>query len=64
VNWHDLGLLAGAALVAILGPSSQAVAFERLQPSWGAAVAAGAAVFVSLFVIGSGVEQEFIYFQF
>jgi alginate O-acetyltransferase complex protein AlgI len=64
VNWHDLGLLAMAALVAILGPSSQAVAFERLQPSWRAALAAGAAVFVALFVIGSGVEQEFIYFQF
>ncbi len=64
VNWHDLGLLAVAALVSILGPSSQAVAFERLQPSWRAAAAAGAAVFVSLFVIGSGVEQEFIYFQF
>jgi hypothetical protein len=50
--------------IAIIGPSSQAVAFERLQPSWRAAAAVGAAVFAALFVIGSEVEQEFIYFQF
>ncbi len=64
IRWHDMGLLVLGACVSMLGPSSQAVAFERLQPSWRGAVAAGAAVFAALFVIGSGVEQEFIYFQF
>lgn len=64
VDWHNLGLLALGGSVSLLGPSSQAFAFDRLRPGWREAVATGFAVFAALFVIGSGVEQEFIYFQF
>ena len=64
VNLEALALLVVSGAIAIIGESSQTVAFERLQPSWRTAMAAGAAIFAALFIIGSGVEQEFIYFQF
>jgi hypothetical protein len=64
VDFEALALLATFGAIAILGPSSQSWAFERLKPDWRAAAVLGTAVFGALFMIGSGVEQEFIYFQF
>jgi hypothetical protein len=64
VDPEGLALIALGGLIAILGPSSQSLALDRLRPAWQAAAAAGAAIFLALFTIGSGVEQEFIYFQF
>ena len=57
-------LLATAGVIAIFGPSSQTVAYERLQPNWRAAAAIGVACFAALFSTWGEVDQEFIYFQF
>ncbi|MFO1418034.1 MAG: MBOAT family O-acyltransferase [Methylotetracoccus sp.] len=64
VDLRGLALLILGGAVALLGPSSQDLASRLMRPAWPAAVAVGLAVFVAVFVIGSGVEQEFIYFQF
>lgn len=64
VNAANLLLLAAAGLASTLGPPSQSVALERLAPRRALAVLAGIVLFVCLFLIGSDVEQEFIYFQF
>jgi hypothetical protein len=64
VTLENLALLTVAGIIAIVGPSSQALAFERLQPRGYAAAAFGAAVFAALFSTWGEVEQEFIYFQF
>ena len=56
-------LVAGAA-VALIGPTSQAVALERLVPRRGVAVAAGLALAGLLLLAGGRVPNEFIYFQF
>ena len=56
-------LLLGAA-VALLGPSSQAVALDRARPSPWLAGAAGLAAAGLLLLAGGRVPNEFIYFQF
>ena len=57
-------LLAAAAAVALVGPTSQAVALERLRASRWMAGAAGAALAGLLVLAGGRVPNEFIYFQF
>lgn len=64
VTLENLAFLTVAGIIAIVGPSSQTLAFERLQPRWVAAAACGTAVFAALFSTWGEVEQEFIYFQF
>ncbi len=56
-------LAAGAAL-ALVGPTSQVVALERLAPRRRVAVAAGLALAGLLLLAGGRVPNEFIYFQF
>ena len=57
-------VVAGAVLVVLLAPTSQAVALERLRPApWLMAPAAAALVFLVL-LVGGRVPNEFIYFQF
>ena len=64
VDAAELGVLAVAAAVAFLAPSSQALALERMRP--GRAVAALIAVALVLAAIEAGTEAEvpFVYFQF
>jgi D-alanyl-lipoteichoic acid acyltransferase DltB (MBOAT superfamily) len=64
VDYRSLALLVLGGAVALIGPSSQSLAYAVLRPTRIAALAVGAVVFVAVFIIGSGVEQEFIYFQF
>ena len=64
VNLHAIAWLVLGGLVAVVGPSSQDLAFKRVPPRPALAWLIGIVLFVSLFVIGSEVEQEFIYFQF
>jgi D-alanyl-lipoteichoic acid acyltransferase DltB (MBOAT superfamily) len=61
-------LLAGAA-IALIGPTSQQVALERLRANTGAAALAGAALAGAalaglLLLAGGRIPNEFIYFQF
>lgn len=57
------GLLIGAALIAILGPTAWDVA-ERAQPRRWIAVAVGVALVAALLKIGDTGSYEFIYFKF
>ncbi len=57
-------VLALAALVAVLGPSSQAVALGRVRPVPWMAGAAGVVLAGLLLLAGGRVPNEFIYFQF
>jgi hypothetical protein len=57
-------LVLAAGLVAILGPTSQRVALERLAPNRWYAAAAGLAVVAVLIMVGGSGEAEFYYFQF
>ncbi len=61
---HALLLVIAAGLAAILGPTSQRVALERLAPNRWYAAAAGLAVVVVLIMVGGSGEAEFYYFQF
>ena len=56
--------LAGGAAVALLGPTSQDVAFTRLRPHVWLAMPAGAALAWLLLLIGGRLPNVFIYFQF
>ena len=61
---EDLWLIAVAAAIAVLGPTSPRAVLELLAPRRLAAVGVGAAlVFVTL-AVGGGDNAEFIYFQF
>jgi hypothetical protein len=61
---HDAPIMAVAALVAVLGPSSQDFALKILRPASWMAVPAAAA-FVGLILLAGGrIPNEFIYFQF
>lgn len=58
-----VALLAGC-LVAVVGPTSQVAALDRLTPRPWVGAAAGVVLFVMLLVIGGRIPNEFIYFQF
>ena len=60
---QTLLLLAGA-VVALVGPTSQQAALERLRPSPWLAVPAGAALTFLLLLVGGRLQNAFIYFQF
>ncbi len=60
----NAALVVIAALVAVLGPSSQTVALTRLRPSPWLAIPAGVALAFLLLLVGGRVPNEFIYFQF
>jgi len=64
VHVDNAALVAIAALVAALGPSSQTVALTRLRPSPWLAIPAGVALAFLLLLVGGRVPNEFIYFQF
>jgi D-alanyl-lipoteichoic acid acyltransferase DltB (MBOAT superfamily) len=53
-----------ALAVALLGPTSQDMAFQILRPRRIYAAAAGAALVFCLLAIGGRLQNEFIYFQF
>ena len=57
-------ILALAILLAVLGPTSQAIAFRHLRPAPWMAGAAGAALAGLLLLAGGRIPNEFIYFQF
>lgn len=59
----QLCLLAAAAALAILGPTSQSMALERLYPTWRLALPTAAVLVYGLFKAG-GSSPQFIYFQF
>jgi len=61
---HDGWALVVAAIAAVAGPTSQAVAFGRLRPVAWAAVPAGLALAGLLLLAGGRIPAEFIYFQF
>jgi hypothetical protein len=56
--------LIGGAAVALLGPTSQEVALEKLQPKAWLAMPAGVALAYLLLLIGGRLPNVFIYFQF
>ena len=60
-DWVWLGV--GLAL-AVLGPTSQVLAYETLRPHRWAAVLGGVAMAALVLHVGTGGNQEFIYFQF
>ncbi len=61
---EDLWLIAVAAVIAVLGPTSQRAVLELLVPRRLVAVGVAVAlVFVTL-AVGGGDNAEFIYFQF
>ena len=64
VHVRNAAVVAIAALVATIGPTSQAVALERLRPNPWLALPAGAALAFLLFLVGGRIPNEFIYFQF
>lgn len=64
VRVPDGAVLVLGAAVALLGPSSQAVALQRARPSRWLAGVAGAAAAGLLLLAGGRVPNEFIYFQF
>jgi len=59
-----LGLVALAAMVAMLGPTSQDFSFSRLRPTLRSALFAGVVIAAAVVAVGGEAEQEFIYFQF
>jgi D-alanyl-lipoteichoic acid acyltransferase DltB (MBOAT superfamily) len=58
-----VAIISGAA-VALLGPTSQTIALERLQPKPWLAVPAGAGLAYLLLLVGGRLPNVFIYFQF
>jgi hypothetical protein len=56
--------LIGGAAVALLGPTSQTIALERLRPKPWMAVPAGAGLAYLLLLVGGRLPNVFIYFQF
>ena len=60
----QLCLLVIAAMLAILGPTSQTLTLVRLQPTWRLALPTALALVYGLFRAGGGFAPEFIYFQF
>jgi hypothetical protein len=58
-----IALAAGAA-VALLGPTSQEFALQKLQPRPWLAMPAGAALAYLLLLVGGRLPNVFIYFQF
>ncbi len=58
-RWLVLGWI-----LALLGPTSQEIALQRLAPRRLVAAAAGAAVAYLVLLLGEGFHPEFIYFQF
>ena len=58
-----LWLAVGLAIAAV-GPTSQVIAFEKLKPLRIVAVTAGLAFAAMVLHLGTGANQEFIYFQF
>ena len=60
----ELGLVFIAAMVAIIGPTSQDFAFSRLVSTRRAAIVAGIVLASTTVVVGGEAEREFIYFQF
>ena len=65
VNYFDAGwLMIAAALVAVVGPTSQEFARERVQPKPAIAALGGLALVAVLLQVGGGANAEFIYFQF
>jgi len=61
---EELMLVVAAGIAAVLGPTSQKIALERLVPNRWYAVAAGLVLVVVLVHVGGGGEEEFFYFQF
>jgi alginate O-acetyltransferase complex protein AlgI len=64
LHWDNRAVVAIAAAVALLGPTSQEVALARLRPTGWAAGAAAAALVWTLLAIGGRLQHDFIYFQF
>ena len=56
---EELMLVIAAGVVAIAGPTSQNIAFDRLVPNRWYAVAAGLLITVVLVLVGGGGEEEF-----
>jgi len=56
--------LVGGAAVALIGPTSQQAALERLRPHIWLAMPAGAALAYLLLLVGGRLPNVFIYFQF
>jgi D-alanyl-lipoteichoic acid acyltransferase DltB (MBOAT superfamily) len=59
-----VGVLIAGAAVALLGPTSQEAALQRLQPHPWLALPAGALLAYLLLLIGGRLPNAFIYFQF
>jgi D-alanyl-lipoteichoic acid acyltransferase DltB (MBOAT superfamily) len=74
VGWHGVGslrldreyvaALVGGAAIVLLGPTSQALAFEWLCPRAWFAMPAGIALAWLLLLVGGRLPNVFIYFQF
>ena len=64
VHVDNAVLVVVTALIAVVGPTSQAAALDRLRPAAWMAVPAGAALAFALLLAGGRVPNEFIYFQF
>ncbi len=60
----NAALVAGAVAIALMLPTSQTLALERLRPARWLAVPAGAALVFLLLLVGGRIPNEFIYFQF
>jgi hypothetical protein len=59
----EISVLAGAAAVALVGPTSQEAALRRLRPHLWLAVPAGAGLAWLLLLVGRRLPNVFIYFQ-
>ena len=57
-------VLAAAAAISMLGPTSQLFALERLRPGTWIAGLVGVALIASIVAMGGGEAREFIYFEF
>ena len=64
LDWGQIILVVVAGMIAILGPTSQEVSLEKLEPKRTFAIASGIMIAVVLVLIGDGATQEFYYFQF
>ena len=64
LDWGHIILVVVAGMIAILGPTSQEVCLEKLEPKRTLAIASGIMIAVVLVLIGDGATQEFYYFQF
>ncbi len=61
---QDRIALAAGAAVALLGPTSQVAALQRLRPNAWVAIPAGVALAWLLLLVGGRLQAAFIYFQF